>query len=149
MRNGPGSRWGPHLLIIIGVGLILAGPFVTDPILGYPPTLPSNGSPSLHGTVHNIASLIVFIALPALSFVMARRFARDSAQGWAVYSIASGILIIVLVVWFFAAVGAATRHPDGGGVPPGLLERLFSIAGCCWLSLIAFRLLKQERLEGK
>jgi hypothetical protein len=149
MRDGPGSRWGPVLLIIIGVGLTIAGPFVTDPILGYPPTSPSNGPPSLHGTIHNIASLIVFVALPAVCFVLGRHFARDSARGLAVYSIASGILIIFLVVWFFAAVGAATRHPDSGGVPPGLLERLFSIVGCCWLSLTAFRLLRQERWEGK
>jgi hypothetical membrane protein len=145
LRTGPGSRWGPILFFIVGLGLITAGPFVTDPILGYPPTLPSNGPPSLHGTIHNIASLLVFIALPAACFVMGRRFARDPAwRGWAWYSIATGILVLVFVAWFFAAVAVATHTTNGGSSLAGLLERFFSIVGCCWISLTALRFLSKK-----
>jgi len=150
LRTGPGSAWGPILLFIVGLGLITAGPFVTDPILGYPPGLPSNGPASPHGTIHNIASLIVFIALPAACFVMGRRFARDPAwRGWALYSIATGVLVLVFVAWFFASVGAATHAPEGGAAPAGLLERLFSIIGCCWLSLLALRLMSAVGQNGE
>jgi hypothetical membrane protein len=145
LRTGPGSLWGPILLFIVGLGLITAGPFVTDPVLGYPPGLPSNGPTSLHGMIHNNASLIVFIALPTACFVMGWRFARDPAwRGWAFYSMVTGVLILVFVAWFFASVGAATHAPNGGTAPAGLLERLFSIIGCCWLSLLALRLISKK-----
>lgn len=141
LRTGPGSLWAPILLFIAGLGLITAGPFVTDPVLGYPPGFPSSGPPSLHGTIHNTASLIVFIAIPAACFVMGRRFARDPAwRGWASYSIATGVLVLVFVGWFFASVTAAAH---GGTAPAGLIERLFSIIGCCWLSLLALRLMSK------
>jgi len=145
LRTGPGSLWGPILLVIVGLGLITAGPFVTDPILGYPPGFPSIGPPSLHGTIHNTASLIVFVALPGVCFVMGMRFARDPARrGWALYSMATGVLVVVLVAWFFASVVTATHAAEGGTAPAGLLERLFSIIGCCWLSLLAVSLLSNK-----
>jgi hypothetical membrane protein len=141
LRAGAGSLWGPILIFIAGCGLVTAGPFVTDPVLGYPPGFPSNLPPSLHGTIHNTASLIVFIAIPAACFVLGLRFARDPASRvWALYSIATGVLVLALVFWFFAAVVAATHGGTSpGGLPPGLLERVFSIIGCCWLSLLAVR----------
>ena len=138
--TGPGSRWGPILLCIVGLGLITAGPFVTDPILGYPPGLSNDAQTSLHGTIHNTASLIVFMALPAACFVMGWRFARDRAwRGWALYSVATGVVILVFVAWFFASIVASTHAQASGTAPPGLLERLFTIIGCCWLSLLALR----------
>src|SRR5436190_635106 len=62
---------------IFAVGLIVAGPFVTDPSLGYPPGTHSSGPQTLHGTIHGVAGLIVFSSLSITSFVMARRFAGD------------------------------------------------------------------------
>ena len=143
--SGPASRSGPVLFAVMGLGLITAGLFVTDPILGYPPTAPVNGSPTLHGTIHNLASLTVFIALPAACFVMGRRFSSQSALYWAAYSKASGFAIIFLVVWFFVSVARTTGHPEAGKMPPGLLERFFSIIGCCWISLTAFRQMDRQR----
>ena len=37
VRQGPASRWGPILIGAVGLGLIGAGVFVTDPASGYPP----------------------------------------------------------------------------------------------------------------
>jgi len=147
LRIGPGSLLGPILLFIVGIGLVTAGPFVTDPILGYPPGSPLRVEPaSLHGTIHNSASLIVFIALPVACFVMARRFAHDpKSRGWALYSITTGVLILVLVAWFFTSVTAAMHTPKNPRSIAGLLERTFSIIGCCWLSLLAFRFLIGKR----
>jgi hypothetical membrane protein len=146
LRTGPGSLSGPILLLIVGLGLITAGPFVTDPILGYPPGSPRVGPASLHGTIHNNASLIVFIALPAACFVMARRFAHDpTSRGWTLYSITAGVLILVFVGWFFASVVAAIHAPADATSLAGLLERVFSIIGCCWLSLLALRFLIRRK----
>lgn len=145
LRTGSGSLWAPILLFVAGVGLIVAGPFVTDPVLGYPPGFPNVGPPSLHGTIHNTASLIVFVAIPAACFLMGWRFARDPAsRGWAVYSVATGVLILVFVGWFFASVVAAAHAPNGAPSPAGLIERVFSIMGCCWLSLLALRLMSEK-----
>src|SRR6266508_2010580 len=38
--EGPGSRWGPILIGVAGVGMMLAGVFVTDAGYGYPPGAP-------------------------------------------------------------------------------------------------------------
>jgi hypothetical membrane protein len=138
LRTGRGSRWGPILFFIVGLGLITAGPFVTDPILGYPPTLPSNGPPSLHGTIHNIASLLVFIALPAACFVMGRRFARDPAwRGWGVVLDRhrnSGSRLRRVVLCRCGRSYSYHQWREGGSSPAGLLERFFSIVGCCWIA---------------
>src|SRR5713226_2478320 len=79
LRQGKGSVWGPILLGVFSLGLIVAGLFVTDPNLGYPPGTGTHrsGPQTLHGTVHGVAGLIVFSAVAAASFVLARRFAGD------------------------------------------------------------------------
>src|SRR5438105_12318119 len=92
-QTGRGSLWGPILLGVFGVSLIVAGLFVTDPSLGYPPGTHGSGPQTLHGTIHGVAGLVAFTSLPIASFVIARRFAGDSNwKGWALYSIATGVL---------------------------------------------------------
>ena len=133
---GKGSTWGPILLGIFGLCLIGAGFFVTDPTLGYPPGAPS--TPTLHGVLHGVFSLVGFISLPMACFVLARRFAGDPAwHGWAFYSIATGVLIIV----FFIATGVAeSPNPNA---PVGLIQRLSIITGWSWISLLALRLISK------
>lgn len=145
LRTGPGSLSAAMLLAIAGLGLIVAAFFVTDPILGYPPGIPANGPATLHGTIHDLASLIVFMAIPAACFVIAWRFARDPAwRAWALLSMATGAGILMLVMWLFASVTAATRDLRDVTVPPGLLERLFSVIGCGWISALALLLLSRK-----
>jgi uncharacterized membrane protein len=112
---------------------------MTDPILGYPTATPVTAT--LGGTVHNLASLIVFIVLPAACSVMARRFAHSAWRGWAVYSIVTGVLAIVFVVLCFVTVSAADG-PDGGASPAGLLERIPTVVLGLWQTLLALRLLR-------
>ena len=40
LQGSTGATWGPLLLAVFGLGLIVAGIFVTDPALGYPPGAP-------------------------------------------------------------------------------------------------------------
>ncbi len=135
LHSGKGSILGPILLGIFGLSLIGAALFVTDPLLGYPPG--ASSTPTLHGTLHVLLSLVAFIALPAACFVLARRFAADPAwRGWTLYSIATGILV---VVFFIAADVVASPNSNA---PAGLVQRLSIIIGWGWIALLALRLLR-------
>lgn len=135
LRSGKGSTWGPILLGVFGLCLIGAGFFATDPLLGYPPGAPS--TPTVHGTIHNILSLFVFISLIAACFVLARRFAGDPEwRGWAFYSVATGILVAI----FFIATDVVAALNG----PAGLFQRICIIIGWVWISLFAFRLMSKK-----
>jgi hypothetical membrane protein len=126
-----GGRWAPLLLIIVGVALLIAGIFITDPAAGYPG---GNHSPTttVHGAIHLVASVFVFTSLPAACFVMARRYMRAGLKAWAAYSMTSGILM-----WsFLLAFGLSNAR----GGPAGLFERMAIATGWAWISLQAVRL---------
>ncbi len=144
LRTGRGAVWGPIMFGIFGLALIVAGIFVTDGSLGYPPGSTTNGPQTLHGTIHGVAGLVTFVfALPGTCFVMARRFAGDPTwRGWALASTLVGIAIIVLFIAF-----TATSALDESGVlpnsPTGLLQRIAIISGWGWMALLALRLLRR------
>ncbi len=142
LHPGKGSTWGPLLLGLFGLCLIGAGLFVPDPLLGYPPGAPS--TLTLHGAIHMLLSLVVFTALIAACFVLARRFAGDPAwRGWAPYSIATGILVAVL----FIATDVVASSPNPNA-PAGLVQRLCIIIGWVWIALLALRLLNKKAPLG-
>jgi hypothetical membrane protein len=142
-RTGRGSVWGPILLGVFGLALIVAGLFVTDPSLGYPPGTHTSGPQTLHGTIHGVAGLIAFTSLAIASFVMARRFASDPDwKGWARYSMVTGVLIVV----FFVAATVVSALDENGvlpGSPTGLFQRVAIIVGWGWIALLAIRLLSK------
>lgn len=130
-----GGRWTPLLLSVVGVALVLAGILITDPAPGFPA---GNHSPttSLHGVLHLVASVLVFTGLPLACFVMARRYARSGLMTWAIYSLASGILM-----WtFLFAFGLSNAR----GGPAGLFERMAITTGWAWISLQALRLVRSR-----
>ena len=146
LRTGRGATWGPILLAAVGVGLIVAGVFVTDPAQGYPPGTPDGSTvhPTLLGTIHfAIGTPAVFGLLPLACFVLARRFAEETQQkGWAVYSVLTGVLMLAFFVGFII-----TGIHDG---PAGLMERLSIMTGMAWIVLLATLLLRKTggfRLE--
>jgi hypothetical protein len=139
---GRGPIWGPLLIAVVGVALIVAGVFVTNPAMGYPPGTPDGPAvtPTLHGTIHGFAGLIVFGVLPIACYVMAPYFAgRAGWRGWALYSVATGI-----AMWGCFA-GLIVAGMLGG--PGGLYERLAICAGFIWLAILAARLLIRTRDE--
>jgi hypothetical protein len=143
LHTGRGSVWGPILIGVFSVALIVAGLFVTDPSLGYPPGTHSSGPQTLHGTIHGVAVLIAFSSIAIASFVMARCFAGDPDwKGWALYSIVTGILVI----GFFIASTTVSALDESGvlpGSPIGLLQRIAIIAGWSWITILAIRLLSK------
>lgn len=144
-HTGKGAVWGPLLLGVFGLGLIVAGLNTTDPQLGYPPGADFTAPQTLHGTIHGIAGLCCFLSVGIAAFVMARRFAADPAwKGWAVYSRLTGSTIIV----FFILSTVASVLDEKGimpDAPTGILQRVAIIVGWGWVALLAFRLLRQPQ----
>src|SRR5438270_12863624 len=77
-RTGRSSVWGPILLGVFGVGLIVAGVFVTDTSLGYPPGTHISDPQTLYATIHGVNVIITFGSLAIACAVMARSFAGDT-----------------------------------------------------------------------
>lgn len=84
LDDGPGARWAPRLVAVIGGGLAAAGVFTVDPGAGFPPGAPE-GAPALtwHGMLHEASHLVVVVSWIALCFVLRARFARQDDRGWA------------------------------------------------------------------
>ncbi|HET8843115.1 MAG TPA: DUF998 domain-containing protein, partial [Ktedonobacteraceae bacterium] len=141
LSPGRASLWGPLLLGIFGLCLICAGIFVTDPFLGYPPDAPITAT--LHGSLHLFVSLIVFISLPAACFVMIRRFVnRPAWRGWVLYSLATGILVLL----FFVLTDVIANL--GLQAPAGLFQRITISIGWIWVAVLAFRLLTIQQEQA-
>jgi hypothetical protein len=143
---GRSAVWGPLLLGLFGLELVIAGMFVIDPGRGYPPGAPLKGDPqTLHGWVHGLNGLVLFnIVLPAATFVLARRFATEpGSRGWATYSWMTGALILLLSV--LSTVSAPLAENGVFPSPTGLIQRTQIIIGWTWIALVALRLLRQER----
>lgn len=134
LSSGRGSTWGPILIGMFGLGLVGAGVFVTDPGFGYPLGA-SSGVPAtvtLHGNLHNLASLVVFASLAAACFVFARRFYSEPRDGkWAMYCFVTGVAVPVFIV-------ASSVALFTGGFA-GLFQRLSVVAGWLWIGLLAIR----------
>jgi hypothetical membrane protein len=148
LDSGPGSRWGPVLLAGFGSGLLAAGVFVADPLLGYPPGTPSSpdANVSWHGTLHNFAGLVAFASLSAACFVLARRFAAQSTgRGWAVYCAVTGVAIVAC---FVAASAAFSQQVNALAELGGLFQRAAIVLGWGWVALLATRLLATLAHQG-
>ena len=143
LRQPSGSVWGPVLMMSLGIGLIGAGIFVTDPLNGYPagtPILPTVRT--THGILHDIFGIPVFLGLPINCFVFARYFAGQGEHAWAWYSRLSGIGMFA--VFFVARLGfrLLTTYPDLAA-NFGLLQRITLIIGFAWPTLLAVYMMKR------
>ena len=128
------------LIFLYGAGLLVAGVFVTDPSLGYPPGAPAEHT--THGMIHGLAGLAVFSLNAVTAFAVARHFFRDrSSRAWAIYSLVTGLLIVVL----FVASTAVSVQDELGNVPngpTGFLQRISIVIGWTWIAAFGYRLLR-------
>jgi hypothetical protein len=100
LRPARGSAWGPVLIGITGVGLIVAGLFAADPGAGFPPGAPA-GAPSMswHGVLHEVGFLLSFVGAIAACGVLARRYAAFGRRDWAAAAVATVVAVLVIAGW--------------------------------------------------
>jgi hypothetical protein len=144
LSGGKGGVSIPVTFGAFGVSLILAGVFVTDPGLGYPPGITTTQS-TTHGEAHNMAGLIMFASLAAAAFLMAKRLTgRPGWTAWPLYSRLTGLLVFA---FFVTSIVLATMEESGSlsNAPVGLTQRVAIVGGWGWISLTAHRRLKLGR----
>src|SRR5215471_21351292 len=144
-RAYPATAWGPRLVAIFGLSLVIAGAFATDPANGYPPGSPPAGGPQTwHGTIHGVNAILAFGSICLAAVIFGRAFARDPrTRAWARYSYLTAIAGLVL---FVASLTAATLDQNHAwhNAPAGLLERLTIILAWSWQSLLSLRALRSQ-----
>ena len=132
LGDGPGRIWAPVLFGLYGIGLVLGGAFTADPAMGFPVGTP-DGIPTewtFHGGVHAFAAPLAFLALVAVTFVIARRLSWEGHPRAAAWSRVIGVACLVLCI------------PFG----PAASVRLFvGVAlGFAWITAYAISLLRER-----
>lgn len=137
LAPGPARIWAPALQLLTAIGLIATGVFVQDPGQGYPVGVAQPMIPTLHGSIHLIATVIAFNARLLWMIVMAFRFRTDRL--WRGFSPALFVAVVVLIA-FLGAFGAAL---SSGGLA-GLFERLATVCASILSVAIATRIMWLE-----
>ncbi len=132
--RGTPSIAAPIILGIVAVGILGAGIFATDPGSGFPPGVPPPSVPSSRGELHDLASLLVFAGLPVACFTFAARFARWGDRSFAVYSLITGLALVVTFIGL--VVGFS-------GLGTGVIQRLFIVVAWGWIAVFALYLVTQ------
>jgi len=144
-RSHPPTSWGPRLIAMFGLSLVIAGAFTTDPANGYPPGTPAAGGPQTwHGAIHDLNAFLAFGSITAAAFVFGRAFAGDPhTRAWARYSYLTATASLVL---FTASLTAAAAGQDHlwHNAPGGFLQRITIIVAWGWLSLLSLRTLRSR-----
>jgi hypothetical protein len=100
LKGSKGGTWGPLLIGVYGVGMMMAGIFPPDPGLGFPSGAPEGmpTSMSVSAALHSAAFFIAFIGLIAATIVFASRFAFLEENRWRIYCIATAVIAPLLFV---------------------------------------------------
>jgi Protein of unknown function (DUF998) len=101
LRDRSGGTWGPALLAGFGVGLIMAGVFVTDAGAGFPPGAPL-GAPvrtSWHAVLHEIGFLLSLLFWTAACSVFTRTFIAARKRAWAMSCIVTIAAVLAVALW--------------------------------------------------
>ena len=123
--NDVGSASAPALISMLGLGLIGAGTFGTDPI----------GSPAtLHGDLHFLATIAIAGALSATCLILVPAIDNVSSSTWRRISVLTGFVVPAL----FLLSNVAPPF-----LLPGLVERAALILGAGWVATFASRVLRR------
>jgi len=136
MASGRGRTWGPLLLGVHGLGMVVAGIFRADPAYGFPLGTPEGpGEVSWHGLVHFAAGGVGFLCFIAACFVFTRRFTGLRERGWAVFSTVTGVAFLAGFVGIASgSAGPATTLPFVAAV----------VLSFVWLSALSARMYREQ-----
>ena len=139
MKIGKAGTWGPILVALYGVAVIVAGLFHPDPEFGFPPGAP-NGEPtnmSMSGSLHGMAFFAIVLIIIALSVLFARRYSSFKEKGWMWHSIVTAVGMPILLILGIILSGATGK----GALPLLGVGALVSL----WISLTAKHLLLSSK----
>jgi hypothetical protein len=93
------TRWAGILVALMGVGLIVAGVFVTDAGAGFPAGAP-DGAPAMswHGAVHQAGFVLTQLAFIAAAVVLSVHFGRTRQRGWMLACIVAALAAVLVAV---------------------------------------------------
>lgn len=109
LGGGPGTVWGPRLILGYGIGLIGAGVFVADPMNGFPRGTP-DGPPvavTVGGVGHIVFGAIGFVCLIAGCLTIARHYRRAQRVGMTWFSRVTAVVFLVA----FAGIASGSATP--------------------------------------
>ena len=136
----PGSWWGTVFLGLFGLSLIVAGVFVTDPVLYFPPEAKAKG-PTRHGKIHGANFPVCFGSLIVTTLVFSGLFFATGNVAWALYSLCSGLAFIMFTGMMLGAVARALQGKAEASV--GLWQRAAIATGWIWIAALNAYLLWQ------
>lgn len=123
-------------LAAFGAGMLVAAVFPADPVDGFPPGTPVGPPTSISsaGLIHFAAAALAFTALGISGFLGARAMARRKARVLTMFSLFSGLAVLL---GFFGGIFS--------GVAPGVLGIWFGvIVGWAWLSTLSLHLYRRR-----
>ncbi|HEY9412790.1 MAG TPA: DUF998 domain-containing protein [Jiangellaceae bacterium] len=128
VRRHSTSRWPSRWVAVAGVGLVIAGLFVSDA----PPGTRYIEAVTWHGQVHDLGGGLAFLGL--VVGAVTTRHLVSRGWGWV-----AGVT--VATAWIVASVLAGIGYADdSANLPSGLAERIAMLAGIAWLAALAVRL---------
>lgn len=136
IRRRGGYLVGVHWLIgSFGAGMIIAGLAPPDPMLGFPPGSPPDipTRMSVHASFHGVGFAIAFLSLITACFLSSVTFFRAGRIQWSMYSAATGIATVALLIAGFAAQRVTS-----------IAFFIVGIVAFGWLAAIACHLLNQS-----
>jgi hypothetical protein len=134
------GRAAPPLVGAAGAGLIGAALFATDPVSGYPPGTPDALTrPSRAGTVHNLAAVPVFLAMPAAALAAGWRSCGDGDRRFGLYSAGTAVTMLATIALAGGGFGQSPRLVSLAG----LFQRASIMAGFGWLTALCARALRR------
>ncbi|WP_328423874.1 DUF998 domain-containing protein [Micromonospora sp. NBC_00389] len=101
LRGEPAGTWGPALVAVHGVGLIIGGVLVSDPSMGWPTGAPEGAPETLswHAVGHGVGAALAFGSLTIACLVFGRGWWRAGQRGWAAFSLGCALAVVVVLAW--------------------------------------------------
>lgn len=128
------KRFGPILLMIIAICLLLSGPFVMDPI-GTP-----QDAVTWHGFLHGIFGAIVFITVPISIFIFYAAIRK--MEDWHVFrwwTLGFAIIVTIVDLLFTVIQKVPTSIPVLYNEWLGMIQRLVLIPFFVWLCIFSIK----------
>jgi hypothetical membrane protein len=107
LARSTATRWAPRLVGVFGLGMIVAGVCVADPMDGYPVGVPTPATPSWHSVGHMVAGSVGFLAMVVGTQLLARTFARQGRTGLSWWSRITGVFFLLAII----AIGSGSAQP--------------------------------------